>query len=75
MQAFKGEVRLYTPINFRPILIAFRLRQAAFFDVPLHMNLNHASTQRSRYDLRKILQDTIVQAKPNDAVTFVDNHE
>ncbi|KAF8183952.1 glycoside hydrolase family 13 protein [Pholiota molesta] len=57
-----------------PYMQAFK-GEAAFFDVPLHMNLNHASTQRSRYDLRKILQDTIVQAKPNDAVTFVDNHE
>ncbi|KAJ3507016.1 hypothetical protein NLJ89_g6539 [Agrocybe chaxingu] len=46
-----------------------------FFDVPLHMNFNQASRERTRYDLRKILRDTIVQVKPNDAVTFVDNHD
>lgn len=39
------------------------------------MNFNQASRERTRYDLRKILNNTIVQVKPNDAVTFVDNHE
>lgn len=49
--------------------------ETAFFDVPLHMNFSQASKQRSRYDLRNILKDTIVNTKPNDAVTFVDNHD
>ncbi|KAF9475389.1 alpha amylase [Pholiota conissans] len=57
-----------------PYMQAFK-GEAAFFDVPLHMNFNRASVQRSRFDLRKIFNDTIVQAKPNDSVTFVDNHE
>lgn len=39
------------------------------------MNLCQASRQRSRYDLRYILKDTLSQRKPRDAVTFVDNHE
>ncbi|KAG5637164.1 hypothetical protein H0H81_005567 [Sphagnurus paluster] len=39
------------------------------------MNFCEASKKRSRYDLRNILKDTIVNAKPNDAVTFVDNHD
>lgn len=39
------------------------------------MNFHNASTQGIEYDLRHILKDTIVDAKPNDAVTFVDNHE
>lgn len=39
------------------------------------MNFSQASKQRSRYDLRHILKDTVVDIKPNDAVTFVDNHE
>lgn len=39
------------------------------------MNFHQASRERTRYDLRKILNNTIVQVKPNDAVTFVDNHE
>ena len=49
--------------------------QTAFFDVPLHMNFHQASRERTRYDLRTILRDTIVKVKPDDAVTFVDNHE
>ncbi|KAF9036177.1 glycoside hydrolase family 13 protein [Panaeolus papilionaceus] len=49
--------------------------ETAFFDVPLHMNFNQASRERTRYDLRKILNNTIVQVKPNAAVTFVDNHD
>jgi hypothetical protein len=47
--------------------------QTAFFDVPLHDNFYHAS--RRRYDLRRILDNTLLKARPNDAVTFVDNHE
>jgi len=39
------------------------------------MNFSQASKQRSRYDLRNILKNTIVNTKPNDAVTFVDNHD
>ncbi|KAF8729375.1 hypothetical protein AX14_009784 [Amanita brunnescens Koide BX004] len=44
----------------------------AFFDVPLHMNFHNASRHRSRYDLRRILKDTIVDSRPNNAVTFVE---
>ncbi|PPQ82627.1 LOW QUALITY PROTEIN: hypothetical protein CVT26_001438 [Gymnopilus dilepis] len=54
---------------------SFSPRSTSFFDVPLHMNFNQASRERTRYDLRRILQNTIVQVKPDDAVTFVDNHE
>ncbi|KAF8233221.1 glycoside hydrolase family 13 protein [Tricholoma matsutake] len=57
-----------------PYIRAFK-GETAFFDVPLHMNFNRASEQRSRYDLRTILKDTIVNVKPDDAVTFVDNHD
>ncbi|KAF9468078.1 glycoside hydrolase family 13 protein [Collybia nuda] len=57
-----------------PYVRAFR-GETAFFDVPLHMNFNQASKQRSRYDLRNILKDTLISIKPNDAVTFVDNHD
>ncbi|TFK40368.1 glycoside hydrolase family 13 protein [Crucibulum laeve] len=57
-----------------PYIRAFK-GETSFFDVPLHMNLCKASRQRSRYDLRTILHDTIVGVKPHDAVTFVDNHE
>ncbi|KAJ6619757.1 alpha amylase [Mycena sp. CBHHK59/15] len=57
-----------------PYIRAFN-GETAFFDVPLHMNFHQASKHRSRYDLRTILNNTIVKVKPKDAVTFVDNHE
>jgi len=47
--------------------------QTAFFDVPLHDNFYHAS--RRRFDLRRILDNTLLKARPDDAVTFVDNHD
>ncbi|KAJ7284988.1 glycoside hydrolase family 13 protein [Mycena rebaudengoi] len=45
--------------------------ETAFFDVPVHMNFHQASILRERYDLRTILNNTVVKAKPKDAVTFV----
>ncbi|KAJ7494749.1 glycoside hydrolase family 13 protein [Mycena galericulata] len=53
-----------------PYIKAFR-GETAFFDVPLHMNFHHASKHNFRFDLRSILNDTIVKEKPKDAVTFV----
>ncbi|KAJ7104144.1 glycoside hydrolase family 13 protein [Mycena belliarum] len=49
--------------------------ETAFFDVPLHMNFHDASKYHSQYDLRSILNNTIVKERPKDAVTFVDNHD
>ena len=45
------------------------------FDVPLHYNLYNASNSGGNYDMRKIFDGTLVQAMPNNAVTFVDNHD
>ncbi|KAH8994946.1 glycoside hydrolase family 13 protein [Lactarius akahatsu] len=47
--------------------------ETAFFDVPLHDNLHRAS--KGPFDLRRILDNTLLKVRPNDAVTFVDNHE
>ncbi|TFK94098.1 glycoside hydrolase family 13 protein [Polyporus arcularius HHB13444] len=47
----------------------------AFFDVPLHYNFHNASKAGSRYDLRRILDGSILKFRPGDAVTFVDNHD
>ncbi|KIY65864.1 glycoside hydrolase family 13 protein [Cylindrobasidium torrendii FP15055 ss-10] len=66
---WSGDVRLVLPY-----VKAFK-GKAAFFDVPLHMNLHHASTHYSRYDLRGLMHKSLVEARPKDAVTFVDNHE
>lgn len=45
------------------------------FDVPLHYNLYNASNSNGYYDLRRIFDGTLVQAMPDNAVTFVDNHD
>ncbi|KAG9007630.1 hypothetical protein FRB94_014148 [Tulasnella sp. JGI-2019a] len=47
----------------------------SMFDVPLHYNFHRASTQGSEYDLRRILKGSLVDRRPLDAVTFVDNHD
>jgi len=49
--------------------------QTSFFDVPLHDNFWRASRAGSKYDLRKILRNTVVDLQPKSAVIFVDNHE
>lgn len=45
------------------------------FDVPLHYNFYTASQIRNKYDLRTILNNSLVAASPTSAVTFVDNHD
>ena len=50
-------------------------KNMCLFDVPLHYNLYNASNSGGNYDMRKIFDGTLVQAMPNNAVTFVDNHD
>ena len=45
------------------------------FDAPLHHNFSQASELKQKYDLRSILDVSLVSEKPNLAVTFVDNHD
>lgn len=47
----------------------------SLFDAPLHMNFYEASKKGSKYDLRKILDNTLVLTKPESAVTIVENHD
>ncbi len=47
----------------------------AVFDVPLHYNFHYASRSGSGYDLRRLLDGTLMQQNPNAAVTFVENHD
>ncbi|MBW4652746.1 MAG: alpha-amylase [Kaiparowitsia implicata GSE-PSE-MK54-09C] len=49
--------------------------RVSLFDVPLHYNFHRASKQGSGYDLRRILDNTLMQQQPVFAVTFVDNHD
>jgi len=47
----------------------------AVFDVPLHFNFYAAGRLGVNYDMRRILDDTLVKDRPTHAVTFVDNHD
>ncbi|MCR5137733.1 MAG: alpha-amylase [Oscillospiraceae bacterium] len=49
--------------------------QMSLFDVGLHYNFFHASESGADYDLRTVFDGTLVQARPGNAVTFVDNHD
>ncbi|KAJ9086062.1 hypothetical protein DSO57_1007998 [Entomophthora muscae] len=45
------------------------------FDTALHYRLQAASLQGKNYDLRRILDNTLVKDNPSHAVTFIDNHD
>ncbi|MCD7900641.1 MAG: alpha-amylase [Bacteroides sp.] len=45
------------------------------FDVPLHYKMYHASLEKEKFDFTKFLHDTLVTRFPENAVTFVDNHD
>lgn len=47
----------------------------SLFDASLHHNLFEASKSGSNYDLRTIFDNTLVAARPDKAVTVVDNHD
>jgi alpha-amylase len=47
----------------------------SLFDVPLHYNMHRASRAGGLYDMRRILDGTLMQQQPALAVTFVDNHD
>ncbi|MBX3253874.1 MAG: alpha-amylase [Chitinophagaceae bacterium] len=45
------------------------------FDVPLHFNFHKAARGGKEFDLRTIFDNTLVKARPELAITFVDNHD
>jgi alpha-amylase len=47
----------------------------SLFDVPLHYNFHRASKAGGSYDMRAILDNTLMKHIPLLAVTFVDNHD
>ncbi|MBQ6344011.1 MAG: alpha-amylase [Anaerolineaceae bacterium] len=49
--------------------------EMSLFDVPLHYNFFSASQAGGAYDLRTILDNTLMKERPQNAVTFVDNHD
>lgn len=50
-------------------------RELSLFDVPLHYKLFAASQQGRDFDLTNLPDDTLVSRYPENAVTFVDNHD
>lgn len=47
----------------------------SLFDVPLHYNFYYASKSGGHYDMRYLLNGTLMQERPINAVTFVENHD
>ncbi len=47
----------------------------SLFDVPLHYAFFEAATSDGKVDLSKLFNDTLVKERPDNAVTFVDNHD
>lgn len=47
----------------------------SLFDAPLHYHFYEAAKKPDSYDLRRILDNTMVARHPLHAVTFVDNHD
>lgn len=45
------------------------------FDAVLHHKFHYASREGSHYDLTTIFNDTLIAARPELAVTFVENHD
>ena len=49
--------------------------EMSLFDVALHYNFYNAAVSGSDYDMRGLLDRTLVTERPDKAVTFVDNHD
>jgi alpha-amylase len=47
----------------------------SLFDSSLHHNLHNASKGANHYDLRTILNESLISAMPEKAVTVVENHD
>lgn len=49
--------------------------EMSLFDVALHYNFFNACQAGGWYDMRAIFDNTLVSVRPENAVTFVDNHD
>lgn len=47
----------------------------SLFDVPLHYKFHRASRMGNSFDMRTILDGTLMKEHPTKAVTFVENHD
>lgn len=49
--------------------------RASVFDAPLHLNFFNASRAGGNYDMRDIMDNTMMEQQPALAVTLVENHD
>ncbi|RYY55567.1 MAG: alpha-amylase, partial [Chitinophagaceae bacterium] len=81
MRSIKGDlfaVGEYWAPGELPLLLKYidvTGNRMSLFDSSLHHNFHHASTVGKDYDLTRILDESLVQARPDLAVTVVDNHD
>ena len=47
----------------------------SLFDVPLHFKFLQAATSDGNFDMSKLYENTLTERAPQQAVTFVDNHD
>ncbi len=47
----------------------------SLFDAPLHLNFHRASTSFGHFDMRTLMDNTLMKEQPSLAVTLVDNHD
>ncbi len=47
----------------------------SLFDAPLHLNFHQASVSGGQYDMRTIMDNTLMKEQPSLAVTLVENHD
>jgi alpha-amylase len=47
----------------------------SLFDAPLHLNFFNASNGGGNYDMRNLMNGTLMKDQPGKAVTLVDNHD
>jgi alpha-amylase len=47
----------------------------SLFDVPLHFNIRQMSYADGNYNMAEIFNNTLLQRRPGNTITFVDNHD
>ena len=50
-------------------------QRLSLFDFPLYFNLRAASESSGNFDMRNLLNDTLLARSPTLAATFIDNHD
>ncbi|GAA5867184.1 hypothetical protein JCM8547_006268 [Rhodosporidiobolus lusitaniae] len=70
-----GEYWSGSPSEIEAYLDDFTGGDLHMFDAPLHYNFYNAANDGTGFDLSTILDDSLVASRPNNSVTFVDNHD